>query len=93
MGEKHIEKIVKAYREFENFDGFSKVVEIEKIRENDYNLNVTLYVFPEEEVEEIDIAKEWEELLDIDTRLKEIENRIERYLAELKGKNKLQEVN
>lgn len=33
-------------------DGFSRVVSLEEIKENDYNLNVTLYVFPEEETEE-----------------------------------------
>jgi len=42
LGEVHIKKIVEAYKEFENEDGFSRAVEIEKIKENDYNLNVTL---------------------------------------------------
>ena len=65
-------------------DGFSRVVEIEKIKkENDYNLNVTLYVFPEEEVEEIDIIQEWKELLEIDHELRKLEGKIEDYLKEL----------
>ncbi len=84
LGEEHIKKIVKAYKEFKDFDGFSKVVEIEKIKENDYNLNVTLYVFPEEEVEEIDVAKEWEEMLKIDAQIKNVTEKIEGYLKELK---------
>lgn len=85
LGDEHINKIVKAYREFTDVDGFSRVVEHEKIKENDYNLNVTLYVFPEEETEEIDIAKEWEETHKIEKELKEIEKKIEGYLLELKG--------
>lgn len=53
------------------------------MRKNDYNLNVTLYVFPQEEVEEIDVAKEWEELRGIEREIDEVERRIEEYLAEL----------
>ncbi len=65
-------------------DGFSRVVEIEKIKkENDYNLNVTLYVFPEEEVEEIDVAEEWREVLAIDDQIKNVTEKIEGYLKEL----------
>jgi len=85
LGDEHIEKIVKAYKKFKDSDGFSRVVGIEKIKENDYNLNVTLYVFPEEEVEEIDVAKEWKEVRKIEKELKEIEDKIEVYLSELKG--------
>ena len=29
---------------------FSKVIEVEKIKENEYNLSLTLYIFPGEEV-------------------------------------------
>jgi len=83
LGDEHIEKIVKAYKEFKDSDGFSRVVEIEKIKENDYNLNVTLYVFPEEEVEEIDVAGEWKELRRLEGELVEIERKIEGYLREL----------
>jgi type I restriction enzyme M protein len=85
LGGDHIKKIVKAYREFTAGEGFSKMVEIEKIKENDYNLNVTLYVFPEEETEEIDVAKEWEELKGIEKEIFAIEDKIEGYLKELHG--------
>jgi len=84
LGEVHIKKIVEAYKEFENEDGFSRAVEIEKIKENDYNLNVTLYVFPEEETEEIDVAKEWEELKELEKEIFVVEEKIEGYLREIK---------
>jgi type I restriction enzyme M protein len=87
LGDEHIKKIVKAYKEFRNEEGFSKIVEIEKIKENDYNLNVTLYVFPEEETEEIDVTKEWEELRMIEKEMFAIEERIEGYLQELQQDN------
>ena len=53
LSKKNIEKIVNVYKSFGEVDGISRVVSLDKIRENDYNLNVSLYVFPEEEEEEI----------------------------------------
>jgi len=84
LGDAHIERMVEAYKEFKNEQGFSKAIGIEKVKENDYNLNVTLYVFPEEETEEIDVAKEWEELRGLEKEIFAIEEKIEGYLRELK---------
>ena len=84
LNNENIEKIASIYKDGKEIEGFSRFVDIEDIKkENDYNLNVTLYVFPEEEVEEIDIAKEWRKLKEIERDLSEIENRIEIYLKEL----------
>ncbi len=71
------------YHEFKEIEGFSKIVDAEKIRENDYNLNVTLYVFPEEEREEIDVEREWEEIKLIEKELEDVDKKIEEYLEEL----------
>jgi type I restriction enzyme M protein len=84
LGDENIGKIAKAYRKFDDIDGFSRAVDLEQIKGNDYNLNVTLYVFPEEEVEEIDVAKEWENLRRIEGELGGIEKKIEGYLREIK---------
>jgi len=83
LGEKNIEKIVKAYNEFKDGDGFSRVVSLDEIKENDFNLNVTLYVFPIEEEEEIDVKAEWEELRRINEELVKVDEKIEGYLREL----------
>lgn len=40
----HIEKIVSAYREFDNIPGFAKVVSREELAANDDNLNIRRYV-------------------------------------------------
>ena len=40
----HIEKIVKAYREFEDNDDFSKVVSIKGVLANDGNMSIPLYL-------------------------------------------------
>lgn len=83
LGDKNIDRIVKAYKSDKELKGFSQIIEKEKIKENDYNLNVTLYVYPEEEIEEINIAKEWKTLLEIDTKILESQNKLLNYLKEL----------
>ncbi|MCP2519533.1 type I restriction-modification system subunit M [Candidatus Aminicenantes bacterium AC-708-M15] len=91
LGEKHIDKIADTYKKFKEEEGFSRIVSLDEIKENDYNLNVSLYVFPEEEIEEIDIAKEWQELMEINQELNKVEKKIEAYLKELNyGENKEQ---
>lgn len=59
------------------------MIPLEKIKENDYNLNVTLYVFPEEEVEKIDVMKEWSELKEMEKESVKIENKLEKHLKEI----------
>jgi len=83
LGDEHINKIVEAYKEFKEVEGFSRIVDIEEIKENDYNLNVSLYVYPEEEMEEIDVAKEWEALEKIEKEFEEVKRKLECYLNEL----------
>ena len=83
LGEEHIRKIVDAYRRFEDVDGFARVVPLSEVRERDYNLNVTLYVFPRVEEEEIDLAKELEELQEIERREMEAVERALGYVREI----------
>ncbi len=80
LGEKNIEKIVKAYREFKDVEGFARVVSIEEVARNDYNLNVTLYVMPIEEGEKIDIAKEFGELKKIEAERNEVMAKLDDYI-------------
>ncbi len=76
-------KIVDTYRKFIDITGFSKIVDISKVKDNDYNLNVTLYVMPMEEDEEIDIAKEFLELKTLEKERQEIGRKIEEYITKL----------
>jgi len=83
LGEEHIEKIVSIYREFKTVEGFSRVVDLKEIRENDYNLNVTLYVQPLPEATEVDLEKELHELLEISRQAREAEARVIQYIQQL----------
>ncbi|MDP3105182.1 MAG: class I SAM-dependent DNA methyltransferase [Candidatus Methanoperedens sp.] len=44
LEEEHMLKILKAYRDFKDIEGFAKVVNIEEIKSNNSNLSVQLYV-------------------------------------------------
>jgi len=85
LGDKHIKKIAEAYRKFKNVDGFARVVSLDEVKGNDYNLNVTLYVFPQEEVEEIEVEKEWDELRKVEEKIVEVEKKILMHLRVLKN--------
>jgi|GEM_PF-2242450 len=52
MGYEHMENIARAYNESINVEGFQHAVDLGEIESNEYNLNVTFYVFPQEETEE-----------------------------------------
>jgi len=83
LGRGNIERIVRAYRDFDGEEGFARAVPLDEIRENDYNLNVTLYVYPEEPVEEIDVDREWRELRRIEEEIAGVEEKIEGFLREI----------
>lgn len=83
LGERQIARIAGVYGGKEVEDGYSRVVPLEEIKGNDYNLNVTLYVMPEEKAEDIDIAREWADTEKIDREISEINTTIKRYLQEL----------
>jgi len=40
----HIQQIVNAYRDFAGVEGFARVVSNEEVRENECNLNLSLYI-------------------------------------------------
>jgi type I restriction enzyme M protein len=85
LSKENINKIVEAYRRFTDTSGFSKVVDISEVRKNDYNLNVTLYVMPVEEKEQIDISKEFYELIKIEEERKRITEDLKEILEQIKG--------
>jgi len=84
LTKKNIEKIQKVYKECKKEEGFSRTVSLDEIKKEDYNLNVSLYVFPEEEIEDIDVEKEWNELKEIEKEMIDVDKKIEGYLKEIK---------
>ncbi len=73
----------------ENFQGWtteervSRTVSLDEIRENDYNLNIALYVDTTEPEEDINVAEELAELRELQAERDEIEARMDQHMEAL----------
>ncbi|MCS7124807.1 MAG: type I restriction-modification system subunit M [Candidatus Bathyarchaeota archaeon] len=84
LSDENIRRIAEAYKSFRDVEGFAKVVGLDEVRANNYNLNVTLYVMPIEGGEEIDIFKEFEELKVLERERAETIAKLEEYIQQIK---------
>jgi type I restriction enzyme M protein len=80
---KHIDKIVKTYKNRETIDKYSYLASLKDIKENDYNLNIPRYVDTFEEEEPVDLDKVRSKLKEVDREIEEVTNEINKYLREL----------
>lgn len=78
-----IERIVNAYKAFEDQERFATVADTALIQENDYNLNIARYVDTSEPEEELDVAEELRTLKDLEARRDEAETKMNELLREL----------
>jgi type I restriction enzyme M protein len=83
LRDQDIEKIVNAYKKYADAEKYCRVVPMDEIKENDYNLNISRYVDTSEEEEPIDIHQALKELRELEQRRKEIEVKMNEYLKEL----------
>ncbi len=83
ISDENISHIVESYRKFEAIAGFCKITSIEEVRNNDFNLNVTLYVMPVEESGHIDIVKEFEDLKRLERERQEVMTELEQYIIDI----------
>jgi type I restriction enzyme M protein len=83
LDEKHIDKILDAVENRQDIEKFCRVVQLEEIEENDYNLNITRYVDTFEEEEEVDIEANLKELSEVDAELVKLEAEMARHLKAL----------
>lgn len=83
LREDDITKIVDAYKGFKELEKYSSIASLEKIAENDFNLNIPRYVDTFEEEEQIDIKKEQAEIEKLEKKLAEVKKEMAGYLKEL----------
>ncbi len=83
LGKKHIDDIVKAYKNRVDIDKFAHVATLDEIRENGFNLNIPRYVDTFEEEELIDIEEVQKSIADLKIEIAEAEAKMEGYLREL----------
>ena len=80
---KHLDKIEKAFNDFIDVEKFASVVSLDAIKENNYNLNVSLYVDTSDEEEIIDVKSVNEELKELIAKREQSYKEMQNYLVEL----------
>lgn len=83
LTEEHADKIFDTFVARQDVEKFAHVAQIDEIKENDYNLNITRYVDTFEEEEEVDIAATIKAIDDLNPQLEKLEEQMKHYLKEL----------
>ena len=68
---------------YEEIEKYSRIVTLDEIKENDYNLNISRYIDTTEEEEQIDVAQAIKELQQLEQERNEIEEKMYSFLKEL----------
>jgi type I restriction enzyme M protein len=83
LTEDGVQEIVQKYRSWETEERVSRVVEHEEIQENDYNLNIALYVDTTEPEENIQVSQELMKLHQLREEREKVENQITEHMEAL----------
>ena len=85
LTDEHIEKIVETYRERpeKGIKRYARCVDMDKIKENNYNLNISRYVSTAEPEVEIDLSATHRDLVEIEKLIKESTAKHNTFLKEL----------
>ena len=83
LRQEDIEKIVTTWQKRENVDKYAHLASLDEIKENDFNLNIPLYVDTFEEEEEVDIKAVQEEIVSLESELAQVRTKMDGYLKEL----------
>jgi len=83
LREEDIDKITSAFRNYKDIDGRCHVADLEELKENGYNLNVTRYVDISEPEEEVDIQSTIDEIKKLEQKKGEIGVQVSSNLNEL----------
>ncbi len=83
LSEENVIRLSEGFHAYENEDRFSRVVSLEEIEKNDFNLNIARFVQTTEEEEEIDVAVELMTLKELQVQRNGTEARMMQFLEEL----------
>jgi len=83
LGEDDVQKIVETYRNRAEHLRFSEKASLEKIRENDFNLNIPRYVDTYIPPEPVDLKAVTKDMRSIHEEMDEVDERIRAFCAEL----------
>ncbi len=83
LDREHIQKIVAAYRGFEDVERFAHVADLAEIEANDFNLNISRYVDTSEPIEVLSVEEALAQLREAERRRDEAVAKMDKLLAEL----------
>ena len=83
LRDEDVEKIVSTFDNYEEIEKYSRIVTLDEIKENDYNLNISRYIDITEEEKQIDVAQAIKELKQSEQERNEIEATMYGFLKEL----------
>lgn len=84
LSDKHIEKIIDTYRERpESIERYARRVEMNEIKANDYNLNISRYVSTVKPEAKVDLSATHKELIEIEKQVQESTAKHNVFLEEL----------
>ncbi len=78
-----VEYLAETHRDAREEDYHSRIVDLEEIEENDWNLNVPRYVDTTEPEEPIDVSEKLDELEELEQKREETDERLQKYMEEL----------
>ncbi len=79
----NIEKIVTVYNNYEDEDKYSNIIELDEIKDNDYNLNISRYVDTTEVEEEVNIDDVVSRIAEREEKLVKSKEQINEFLKEI----------
>jgi type I restriction enzyme M protein len=83
LSDAHVERIVKTYQCRDEIERYSRRVPMDEIEKNDFNLNISRYVSPAVEEEQVDLAVIYEKMLNVDQKVKIATDDHNKFLYEL----------
>jgi type I restriction enzyme M protein len=83
LREEDVEKTAEAFRAFQDVAKYARIVGLEEIEKNDFNLNISRYVETTEVAEKVDVGEAIAKLRVIEKRRAEAEARMNVHLGEL----------
>ena len=83
LREQDVKKIAETFHAYKEEDKYARVVDLEEIEKNDFNLNISRYVDTSETEEKIDVASAVAKLRELEAARSEAEVRMNAFLEEL----------
>ena len=83
LDQKHMDKIVTAYRDFEGVERFAHVASLAEIEANDFNLNMSRYVDTSEPIDVLSVEEALAQLREAERQRDEAVTKMDKLLMEL----------